>query len=143
MTSRPDLELVDLTHSESTPRLHGSFRVESLEAGALRLIGWAFGKESPVAKVELVSDGKTIAHTTPEIERPDVAEAFRDVPDAARCGFQLSMTAEGSGDSHLDVEAELADGGREPLGKLLVRVPEPATGSSSPRRRLRNRLTRW
>jgi hypothetical protein len=136
-------EIVELIHSTPTPRLHGHFRVENSGARTLSLIGWALGTETPVIKIELLSNSKVVGHTVPLIERPDIAEAFQDIPTAAKCGFNLSVEAEGGGISRLVLQAELSDGRREPIGELVVRVLEPAEEPASPGARLRNRIKRW
>ncbi len=115
-----NVRVSELVHSAPNDHVRGRFRVEPSES-KLDLIGWALGVDSPVVRVEVVSNGEVVARTSPVIERPDIAQAFPDVPGAATAGFKLAIEpAAGRGQSRLQLQAALEDGRSAPLGELEV-----------------------
>jgi hypothetical protein len=123
MSREPDLEILEVIHSTPSETLHGHFRVDPRENGVLGLIGWAVGDRSPVTQIEVRSEGTAIASAAPGLQRPDIASAFRDRPDARTCGFEIVIEAMGSGESHLTIDAQLEDGTAAPMGELRVKAP--------------------
>jgi predicted SAM-dependent methyltransferase len=119
VAAQGEVQIGEFAHSTPNDRVHGHFRVERVDKG-LALIGWALGVESPVIRVEVVSGGEVVASTSPAVERPDIEQAFPDVPGAGTCGFELTIEPSGSGKSHLLLQAALEDGELAPLGELEV-----------------------
>ena len=116
-------EIIELLHLTPSEELHGHFRVDMRERGVLALVGWVLGAQSRVIQVEVRSRGDVIAGAPPSLVRPDIAEAFADRPDARSCGFEILIEPQGSGESHLILEARLEDGTATPLGELRVSTP--------------------
>lgn len=114
----PAVQVLELAHA-TCERVRGSFRVEPA-ASTLELVGWALGLDSPVARVEVVSNGQVVGRATLGEERPDIAEAFPGVAGAGASGFHIALEPRGSGKSHLRVRAALEDGQAIPLGDLRV-----------------------
>jgi hypothetical protein len=113
------VRVLDVTRTSPSERLRGSFRVEPA-ASTLVLVGWALGLDSPVARVEVVSNGQMVGRATPAEERPDIAEAFPDAAGACDTGFHIALEPSGSGKSHLGARVVLEDGEEIPLGDLRV-----------------------
>jgi len=119
VTAQGEVQIGEFVHSTPNDRVRGHFRVERVDSG-LALIGWALGIDSPVVRVEVVSGGEVVASTSPAAERPDIEQAFPDVPGAGTCGFELTIEPSGSGKSQLQLRAALEDGEPAPLGELEV-----------------------
>jgi SAM-dependent methyltransferase len=102
--------------------VRGHFRVRKGEEQKVAIVGWALGRSTPAKEIEVLADGSLVGRTTVALARPDVAERFPDVAEAAHAGFELELMAKGRGESHLDVFAVLQDDRREPLGRIVVRT---------------------
>jgi hypothetical protein len=113
------VRVLELSHASPSEAARGGFRVEPA-ARTLVLVGWALGLVSPVARVEVLSNGQTVGRATPGEERPDIAEAFPGAAGAGASGFHIALEPSGSGRSQLRVRAELEDGRQVPLGDLRV-----------------------
>jgi hypothetical protein len=120
---KEEFEIVDVVHTTPNELLKGHFRVEKRDEGVLELIGWALGERSQVARIEVRCGDAAIAASEPSVKRPDIAEAFEDRPEAGACGFEIAIEAQGEGESHLELEAQLEDGTATPLGALRVKAP--------------------
>ena len=87
------------------------------------IVGWVLPVAGPARRV-VVRDpeaGRLIATVAVEVERRDVAEAFPLVAHAARSGFAAgAVLGDGTGDRHLEVLVELADGSRVPFAVLAT-----------------------
>ncbi len=116
-----ELEILDIVQTASD-RVNGHFRVRKSDGQKLEIFGWVLGQESPATEVEVL-DGETVAgRTSVVLDRPDVAEKFPDLAEAATAGFQLDLAALGKGESQLEVWALLKDESREPLGHVVVKA---------------------
>jgi glycosyltransferase involved in cell wall biosynthesis len=92
------------------------------EASALDLAGWVLGKSSPAVAVEVVSEGTIVRHLPLNHRRPDIAQAFPDVPGAENSGFRVTISALGTtAEFELGLQAVLQDQSRVPLGVLRGR----------------------
>ena len=127
-----ELEIVEVT-PDPGPRVRGHFRAR--EAGDLQLeiVGWVLGDEVPAVEVEVLAEGSVAGRAPVAVDRPDVAEKFPAVAEAATAGFRLELRARGSGESQLEVWAVLDDKSREPLGRILVRAARGAQSDSTRR----------
>jgi predicted SAM-dependent methyltransferase len=119
MSQGSGVQISELIHATPNEQLRGHFRVEDSEDG-LELIGWALGFDSSVTQVEVVAGGETVARAPLVVERPDIAEAFPDVPGSETAGFQLVIQPSGKGKSHLKIQAALENGEKAPFGELHV-----------------------
>ena len=87
--------------------------------------GWAAcaERDSPLVKVEILVDQKTIASAAPAYARPDVAEAY-DRPDFENSGWRSSLPLRNieAGDHELTARATCASGetGLLPPFRLVV-----------------------
>jgi hypothetical protein len=115
----PGVQVLELAYAKPSERVRGSFRAEPA-ASTLELVGWALGIDSPVAWVEVVSNGKVVGRATLGEERTDIAEAYPGVEGAGASGFHIALEPSGSGRSRLTVRAGLDDGQAIPLGDLRV-----------------------
>jgi hypothetical protein len=92
-----------------------------LESNAMKIVGWAVGKEQPVSAVEVVAGGEVVATAALEIERPGVASAYPDTPGADRAGFRLVVQGSGEGRHELTVRG-VVDGERAPIGSIVLEI---------------------
>jgi hypothetical protein len=115
-----DLEVVQVS-PEPGPGVKGHFTVHKGEGHGVKIVGWALGSEVPAVEVEVQANGSVAGRAPVALERPDVAEKFPDVGEAATAGFQLELAASGKGVSQLDVFAVLQGEEREPLGRIVVK----------------------
>jgi predicted SAM-dependent methyltransferase len=128
MSQSASMQVSELVHETPNEQVRGHFRVEDSEEG-LKLIGWALGFDSAVTEVEVVVDDQVVARAPTVVERPDIADAFPDVPGAGAAGFQLVIQPSGKGRSHLRIRAALDDGERAPFGALdVATVPRRRRG---------------
>jgi hypothetical protein len=123
MPNDPAVEIIEVLHHTPTDHLKGHFRVEIREGGVLGLIGWVLGEQSQVVEVEVRAGTDVIASSAPGIERPDIAGAFPETPEARRSGFAILIEAQGSGESHLMVDGHQEDGTVSPIGEIRVKAP--------------------
>jgi hypothetical protein len=93
-----------------------------LESGALKIIGWAVGREKRVESVEVLAGGAVVATAPLEIERPGVADAFAGVPGADRAGFRVIMQGSGEGRHELAVRGVLEDQERTGIGTITLEI---------------------
>jgi SAM-dependent methyltransferase len=115
-----ELEILQVT-PDPGHGVMGHFRVQRGEGHRVQIVGWALGRDVPVVEVEVVADGSVAGRSSLALDRPDVAEKFPNVAEAATAGFQLELAASGRGESHLEVFAVLKDETREPLGRIVVK----------------------
>lgn len=94
----------------------------ALDSNALKIVGWAVGKDAPVGSVEVVAEGQVIATAPVEIERPGIADAYEQVPGAGHAGFRLIVQGGGVGSHKLEVRGVLADGARAPIGAIELEI---------------------
>jgi SAM-dependent methyltransferase len=116
-----ELEIIDVAQDPGE-RIKGHFRVQKGEGDQLEIFGWAIGNESPATEIEVKAEGSVAGRTSVALDRPDVAERFPDVAEAATAGFRLELAARGRGESELEVWAVLKDESREPLGRIIVQT---------------------
>lgn len=116
-----DLEIREIVR-DSGVRFQAHFRVAATGGAKLEIVGWVLGIESPAAEVEVVAGGEVAGRSPVALERPDLAELFPAMPEAASAGFRVELAAEGSGESALEVRVRFEDGSRERLGRVLVRA---------------------
>jgi SAM-dependent methyltransferase len=116
-----ELEILDVA-PDPGERVRGHFTVRKGEDDRVEIVGWALGNEVPAVEVEVVADGSIAGRTSLAVDRPDVAEKFPGVAEAATAGFQLELAAKGKGESQLEIFAVLKDDSREPLGRIVVKA---------------------
>ncbi len=94
----------------------------SVDAVAVRIIGWVVGDGGPVTAVE-ISDGITVLATERvDVVRPDVADAFPGVPWAGTAGYETTITfRRPTGDMRLDIRAVLDGGDVKEVGAVVGR----------------------
>jgi SAM-dependent methyltransferase len=92
-----------------------------LDSNALKIVGWAVGKEQPVESVEVWSGGEVVATTRVEIERPGVAGAYPETPGAEHAGFRLVVQGSGEGRHELAVRG-VVGGERTPIGSIVLEI---------------------
>lgn len=124
-----EIQVEDVLHEEPEG-MSGYFKVKGTSGNRLQIVGWAFADHAALAAVEVVSEGKAVARTTPGTPRPDVAETFPQSPSSLTSGFEIEIEATGSGLSALEVEAVMADGDRHLLGTVFVDVSQARVSRS-------------
>jgi glycosyltransferase involved in cell wall biosynthesis len=96
------VEIVDVSLAEPLPaELRGGFVDEPrsgaiLDAHAVDVLGWALGAEPRAVAIEFSIDGKPFWRVPLRAERPDLAEAFPELPEAARAGFRTTLSMIGT-----------------------------------------------
>lgn len=109
------------TPTGRTPRpLSGHIDSVTRDSDGLHVVGWTIA-----SRVTLCCGGKFVS-TAPNILRPDAAEALSVAPDAARCGFDITLPDPGTGPALMVYEP--------PTGGIgdLTAVVVPGTGDASP-----------
>lgn len=107
-------------------QVNGQTVVTVTEGGTVAVSGWAgcANASSPLDKVEILVDGRTMATTAASLPRPDVAEAFGR-PDFGHSGWKASFAAEGvkAGTHPLTARVTCAggEGGTLPAFQLVVK----------------------
>jgi hypothetical protein len=107
--------------------LHGAFVDEPkagavLDAEGVDLLGWALGEDARAVAVEFLIDGKVFWRAAVRAERPDLAEAFPDYPDAGRAGFRTTINLVGTPpEFEIELGAVLKGQRRVPFGILRGR----------------------
>jgi len=94
---------------------------EQLDSNALKIVGWAVGREKPVESVEVLAAGEVVATAPVSIERPGVANAYPDTPGAGRAGFRLVVEGSGEGRHELTVRG-VVDGERAPIASIVLEI---------------------
>jgi hypothetical protein len=96
------VEIVDVLLAEPLPaELRGGFVDEPragavLDAHALDVLGWALGAEARAVAIEFSIGGEPFWRAPLRAERPDLAEAFPELPEAARAGFRTTLNMIGT-----------------------------------------------
>jgi hypothetical protein len=119
------IEIEDVSAPEHDGRELMGARIRPLlddDGGSLTIQGWALGRRSRLAAVEVVVAEEIVGQTDMIFERPDIAERFPDVPSAGACGFRLTLKPEGAGQSELVARAILEDGTTVPIQSVRVSV---------------------
>jgi glycosyltransferase involved in cell wall biosynthesis len=120
------VEFLDVSLSPPA-ELHGAFVDEpkaggTLDAQAVDLLGWALGEETRVVAVEFLIDGKPFWRAAVRAERPDLAKAFPDYPDAGRAGFRTTINLVGTPQEfEIELAAVLKGQRRVPFGVVRGR----------------------
>ena len=86
------------------------------------LSGWVLGRSSPVVAVEVVHENTVVQRVPLNHRRPDLAEAFPEVPGAQESGFRTTVSLLGATpELELRVQAVLQDQSRVALGAIRAR----------------------
>jgi glycosyltransferase involved in cell wall biosynthesis len=119
------VEISDVSLSDPLPEsLAGGFIDEpkagaTVDARALDLLGWALGAEARATAVEFSIGGEVFWRAPLRWERPDLADAFPEHPQAARAGFRTTLNTIGTPAAfELEVSVVLAGQGRAHLGTI-------------------------
>lgn len=121
------IKVIDVSSAEPGGGLRNSHLDEpavgaELDSNALKIIGWAVGKEKPVELVEVLAGGVVVATSPLAIERPGVADAYKGVPGADRAGFRLIVQGSGEGRHELSIRGVLEGGERVPIGSIALEI---------------------
>jgi glycosyltransferase involved in cell wall biosynthesis len=115
------VEIVDVSVSQPA-ELHGAFVDEPkpgavLDAHGVDLLGWVLGEDTRVTAVEFLMDGKVFWRASVRAERPDLAKAYPDYPDAGGAGFRTTLNLIGTPqDFEIELTAVLKGQRRVPFG---------------------------
>jgi glycosyltransferase involved in cell wall biosynthesis len=96
------VEIVDVSLAEPLPaELRGGFLDEPragavLDAHAVDVLGWALGADARAVAIEFSFGGKPFWRAPMRAERPDLADAFPETPEAARAGFRTTLNMIGT-----------------------------------------------
>jgi hypothetical protein len=126
MARQASVEVLEVSQEEREPQRLVGGRIKPLtEEGSLIIVGWVLGRESRAKAVELMCGDEVIARADVNIDRPDVADWFPDISDAAASGFRLKLEPEGKGEDKLLARAVLEDGAIVPIESVRVKVSQP------------------
>jgi len=103
------------------------------------IVGWALAEAAPLAKVQVLQEGRVVAEAAPEEKRSDLVDAFPQAAHAGDCGFRipvsaldlrqefaLSVVARGEGGFHAPIaelsgrRAALPAGGEDLIQPLMI-----------------------
>lgn len=102
---------------------------------ALRVGGWAIGRDSPVRSITISVGGRVAGRAHIALHRPDLPPAL------ALSGFESSVALDGrNGPVHVDVEVRTMDGARARFGPIPVTVdtPDESARTATPTARRRH-----
>jgi alginate O-acetyltransferase complex protein AlgJ len=105
------IEQVEVEHSSDFSR-HGRGMVRGFVAdGKLTIQGWILGNEDSRPVGVHLSDqvGNPIAEVPVDQPRPDIGEAFPEVPGASTCGIRVTLRPAGGGAGQIHVGVEFDD----------------------------------
>ena len=127
------------TPDEAPEQLWGS-DIDSPAAGrhpGLHVAAWAIGQSAPAAVIELVSEEQVLVVAPLRIPRPDLSEAFSQVPEADLAGMAVDLdTSELPQEFEILLRAVLQTGERVQIGSITGRRTEssdlPEEGSAAP-----------
>lgn len=120
------LDVVHTRLGDAHPALSGG-RVEVPRAGrqvdahALQVAGWVLGADGPAVAVELVAGGGVVARAPVRLPRPDVADAYPDIPGAGCSGFHTRLTVV-LAEPHVDLQVHAVLGTHERISFAAVRL---------------------
>lgn len=126
MARRESIRVVDVTPAEPENGLRKAHldsprSGEELDTNALKIVGWAVGREKPVDSVEVLAAGDVVGTTAVAIERPGVGSAYPDTPGSATAGFRLVVQGSGEGRHELAVRG-LVDGKQAPIASIVLEI---------------------
>ncbi|MGY1688891.1 glycosyltransferase [Geodermatophilus sp. SYSU D01105] len=123
----PERRVTNVRLSDPLPaELHGRHidmpRPDSVTSGAvLEVICWALPREASILDVQVSCGDQVLGRTATPTTRPDLAEAFPDIPGAGKAGFRLLVDlADLPSAAELHVTAALENGRKVILGTLLT-----------------------
>lgn len=131
MPRNPRIKVLDVSLSEVDKSVLRGSNLDlptpgaQLSSSALKIAGWAVGRDAPAESVEVISDGDVVATSALDIPRPGVAKSYEQVPGADKAGFQLAVSGNTKGRHGLTVRAVLANGAKVPIGRIEVEVERP------------------
>ena len=103
----------------------------TIESDAIRIVGWVLGRRSPAVAVEVLHDGTVLQKPELDVQRPDVAAAFPEVPSAEQSGFSTTVAVPDIDEFELLVQAVLRDESRVPLGVIRAQQRRSGEGQFS------------
>lgn len=119
------VEIAGVTLAEPLPQeLQGGFLDEPragavLDAKVVDILGWALGAGPRAVAAEFSIDGEVFWRAPLGAERPDLAEAFPDRPEASRAGFRTTLNLIGTpAEFKLDVSVVLKGQRRAKLATI-------------------------
>jgi methyltransferase family protein len=126
MARRESIRVVDISLAEPEnglrkAHLDAPMTGEALDANALKIVGWAVGKEKPIESVEVLAAGEVVATAPVGIERPGVAGAYPDTLGSGTAGFRLVVQGSGEGRHELTVRG-LVDGKQVPIASIVLEI---------------------
>ena len=90
------------------------------------LSGWVLGKTPQVVAIEIISNGILVQQVPVNHPRPDVLQAYPDVPFAETCGFLTTIAVrEMPTETELLLQALFSDYNRSPIGIIKFRKNLP------------------
>jgi len=119
-----EIESVKQAPVESGGDLLGGWVDAPVEGGesdtySFNVRGWALGAESPVVALRVLDGDRVVAEVPPNEPRPDIAESYGGVAEAATSGFEVLVRAiELEPEFSIRVVAGLADGASCPLATV-------------------------
>ena len=60
----------------------------TLSGGSIIIKGWVLGRKSPVNKVQITYEGKTVSEFKTGLARPAIMQQYPDIPTAGISGFE-------------------------------------------------------
>jgi hypothetical protein len=126
--SSPSIEVLEVSLSEPLPDGLRGAQLDAPRAGgtsaahALYIVGWALGTDAPTTAVEFELGREVVWRAPLGADRPDLAEAFPDRPDAGGAGFRTTVNlSEATDGFELGILAVLQDGTRASIGTIRGR----------------------
>ena len=108
------VEVVEVVRARPDERLWGG-HLEAPQAGegsgdgAVELIGWVLGRSAPAVRVDLQGGDVVVGSAKVNVRRPDLADAFPDVPEGAGGGFRARLQLLGDAAGAMEVWKQVLD----------------------------------
>jgi alginate O-acetyltransferase complex protein AlgJ len=126
MAPSPLVEVHAVSRSdEIDPVADGQVRAVFDHRG-LVIQGWAVGRMSPIAEIEIADRAGRVALAPVNMPRPDIATVLPDVSAAATAGFRVVLEPQGFGGSELSIHVLSSDGARALLATVGIEVSSPS-----------------
>jgi len=104
-----------------------------VEDGRLTIHGWVLGEEAIPIGVELTDGGsRRIAELAIDQHRPDIAEAFPEVPGSSTAGFKATLRPVGAGVGRIHALVSFDDGSVGEMAILSCRIDGDGEAEDEP-----------
>ncbi|ELS00398.1 hypothetical protein Xen7305DRAFT_00000990 [Xenococcus sp. PCC 7305] len=93
-----------------------------IDSGSVLIKGWALGRRSPVAQIQISYKEHAIVGTPVNLSRPEVTNKYPEIPKANKSGFEMALSLVGMpSEVELELQAILKDETVLPLCAIFLK----------------------